>query len=89
METTFDRFINNNPKEKEIFEKEYNDFLLSELVLQKIEEKNISIKTLAKEAGVSPAIIQKMKNKNSETITYRTFSNVLKTLGYKISIEKI
>lgn len=89
METTFDKFINNNPKEREIFEKEYNDFLLSELVLQKIEEKNISIKTLAKEAGVSPAIIQKMKNKDSETITYRTFSNVLKTLGYKISIEKI
>jgi DNA-binding Xre family transcriptional regulator len=89
METTFDKFINNNPKEREIFEKEYNDFLLSELVLQKIEEKNISIKTLAKEAGVSPSIIQKMKNKNSETITYRTFSNVLKTLGYKISIEKI
>jgi DNA-binding phage protein len=89
METTFDKFINKDPKEREIFEKEYNDFLISEFVLQKMEEENISIRTLAKNAGVSPTVIQKMRSKNSEKITYRTFSNVLSTLGYKISIEKI
>jgi Zn-dependent peptidase ImmA (M78 family) len=89
METTFDKFINNDPKEREIFEKEYNDFLVSEFVLQKMEEENISIRTLAKKAGVSPTVIQKMRSKNSEKITYRTFSNVLNTLGYKISIEKV
>jgi transcriptional regulator with XRE-family HTH domain len=89
METTFERFITNDPKEKEFFDKEYNDFLLSEFVLQKMEEDNISIRALAKKAGVSPTIIQKMRSKNSEKITYRTFSNVLNTLGYKISIEKI
>jgi DNA-binding phage protein len=89
METTFDKFINNDPKEREIFEKEYNDFLISEFVLQKMEEENISIRALAEKAGVSPTIIQKMRSKNSEKITYRTFSNVLNTLGYKISIEKM
>jgi transcriptional regulator with XRE-family HTH domain len=89
METTFDKFIRNDPKEREIFEKEYNDFLISEFVLQKMEDENISIRTLAKKAGVSPTIIQKMRSKDSEKITYRTFSNVLNTLGYKISIEKI
>jgi hypothetical protein len=89
METTFDKFINNDPKEREIFEKEYNDFLISEFVLQKMEEENISIRALAERAGVSPTIIQKMRSKNSEKITYRTFSNVLNTLGYKISIEKM
>jgi DNA-binding Xre family transcriptional regulator len=57
--------------------------------MAKMEEENISIKTLAQRAGVSPSIIQKMRGKNSEKITYRTFSNVLNTLGYKISIEKI
>jgi transcriptional regulator with XRE-family HTH domain len=89
MGTTFDIFINKNSKEREIFEKEYNDFLISEFVLQKMEEENISIRTLAEKAGVSPTIIQKMRSKNSEKITYRTFSNVLNTWGYKISIEKI
>jgi hypothetical protein len=89
METTFDKFINSDPKEREIFEKEYNDFLISEFVLQKMEEENISIRALAERSGVSPTIIQKMRSKNSEKITYRTFSNVLNTLGYKISIEKM
>ncbi|MDR1287606.1 MAG: XRE family transcriptional regulator [Treponema sp.] len=72
METTFDKFINKDPQEREIFEKEYNDFLISEFVLQKMEEENISIRTLAKNAGVSPTAIQKMRSKNSEKITYRT-----------------
>jgi DNA-binding Xre family transcriptional regulator len=89
METTFDRFVNNDPNESDRVEKEYNYFLISEFVLQKMEEENISRRTLAKKAGVSPTVIQKMRSKNSEKITYRTFSNVLNTLGYKISIEKV
>jgi transcriptional regulator with XRE-family HTH domain len=72
-----------------VFEKEYNDFIVSEFVLEKMEEENISIRVLAKKAGVSPTIIQKMRSKDSEKITYRTFSNVLNTLGYKICIEKM
>jgi hypothetical protein len=38
MKTTFDKFINSNPKEKALFDKEYNEFLLSEFVLKKYEE---------------------------------------------------
>jgi transcriptional regulator with XRE-family HTH domain len=89
METTFDKFINNDLKEKKIFEKEYNDFLLSEFVLEKMEEENISVRTLAKKAGVSPTIIQKIRSKNAEKINYRTFTNIINSLGYKINIEKI
>ncbi|WP_461257387.1 helix-turn-helix domain-containing protein [Treponema sp. R80B11-R83G3] len=89
MESTFDKFINNDPKEKELFEKEYNEFLLSEFVLEKMESENISVRKLAKKAGVSPTIIQKIRSKNAERINFRTFTNVLHTLGYKINIEKI
>jgi len=89
METTFDKFINNNPKRKEKFDKEYNEFLLSEFILEKMEEDNISIRTLAKRAGVSPTVIQKIRGSNAERINFRTFTNVLYTLGYKINIEKI
>jgi DNA-binding Xre family transcriptional regulator len=63
METTFDRIINNNPKRKEKFDKEYK-------------------------AGVSPTVIQKIRSKNAERINFRTFTNVLNSLGYRISIEK-
>ena len=89
MESTFDKFINNDPKEKELFEKEYNDFLLSEFVLEKMEAENISVRKLAKKAGVSPTVIQKIRSQKTARINFRTFTNVLNTLGYKINIEKI
>jgi len=87
--TTFDKFINNDPKEKEAFDKEYEDFLLSEFVLEEMEQKNLSIRALAKKAAVSPTVIQKLRSKDAQKINYRTFVNILHTLGYKIKIEKI
>lgn len=89
MDTTFDKYINNDPKEREQFDREYADFLLSEFVLEQMEKENISIRTLAKKAGVSPTIIQKIRSKDAEKINYRTFSSVLNSLGYRINIEKI
>jgi DNA-binding Xre family transcriptional regulator len=89
METTFDKFITNNPKEKEKFDKEYNDFLLSEFVLEKMEEEHISVRALAQKAGVSPTIIQKIRTKNAERINFRTFTTVLHSLGYRINIERM
>jgi DNA-binding Xre family transcriptional regulator len=89
IETTFDKFITNNPKRKEKFEKEYNDFLLSEFILEKMEEEHVSVRALAQKAGVSPTIIQKIRTKNAERINFRTFTTVLHSLGYKVSIERI
>ena len=88
METTFDKFINNDLEQKALFEKEYNEFLLSEFVLEKMEEEKISVRALAKKAGVSPTVIQKIRSKEAERINFRTFTTVLNTLGYKISIER-
>jgi DNA-binding Xre family transcriptional regulator len=88
MKSTFEEFIS-DPKRKKEFEKEYNEFLLSEFVLEKMEIEKISVRALAQKAGVSPTIIQKIRSKNAERINFRTFSNVLHSLGYKISIERI
>ena len=88
MKSTFEEFISDS-KRKEKFEKEYNAFLLSEFVLEKMESEQISVRSLAKKAGVSPTIIQKIRSKNAERINFRTFTNVLHSLGYKISIERI
>jgi len=89
MESEFNRFFNEHPEQKEIFEKEYNDFLLSEFILEKMEAENISVRALAKKAGVSPTIIQKIRSKNASRINFRTFTNVIHTLGYKINFEKV
>ena len=88
MKSTYEEFIS-DPKRKEKFDKEYNDFLLSEFILEKMESENLSVRTLAKKAGVSPTIIQKIRSKNAERINFRTFTNVLHSLGYRVSIERI
>lgn len=87
--TTFEQFFEENPEQTPIYEKEYNDFLLSEFMLEKMEEENISVRELAKKANVSPTVIQKLRSKNAEKITLTTFTNVLQCLGYKIKLEKI
>jgi ribosome-binding protein aMBF1 (putative translation factor) len=90
METIFDKLINSDPVEKNKLEKDYNDFLLAEFVIDKMEEENLSVRTLAKKANVSPTVIQKIRNeKTADKINYRTFLNVLNTLGYKVSVERM
>ena len=88
MKSTYEEFIS-DPKRKEEFDKEYNEFLLSEFILETMEAENISVRALAKKAGVSPTIIQKIRSKNASRINFRTFTNVIHTLGYKISFEKM
>jgi DNA-binding Xre family transcriptional regulator len=58
-------------------------------VLEKMELENISVRTLAQKAGVSPTVIQKIRTKNAARINFKTFTNVINSLGYKISLEKI
>jgi len=89
METTFDRFIGNNPKEKKLFDSEYADFALTEFLLEQIEKAKMSADTLARKAGVSSAAIRKINNKTTENLNYRVFSRVLNTLGYRFTIEKL
>ena len=86
--STYEEFIS-DPQRKEKFDKEYTDFILSEFILEKMESENLSVRALAKKAGVSPTIIQKIRSKNAEKINFRTFTNVLHSLGYKVNIERI
>ena len=46
METTFNKYINNDPREREKFDREYADFLLSEFVLEKMDQENLSVRAL-------------------------------------------
>ena len=87
--TTFEQFFKDNPDQKEIYDKEYNDFLLSEFMLEQMEAQNISVRELAKKADVSPTVIQKLRSKDAQKINLTTFTSVLKSLGYQIKLEKV
>ena len=87
--TTFEQFFKDNPDQKEIYDKEYSDFLLSEFMLEQMEAQNISVRELAKKADVSPTVIQKLRSKDSQKVNLTTFTSVLRSLGYQIKLEKV
>ena len=86
--TTFDRLMQ-DPKFKDEFEKGYNDFLISEFIIEKMEEENISVRELAKEAKVSPTTIQNLRSGNAESVKYKTLSNIMQKLGYALQPVKM
>lgn len=50
-QTTYDRFMaNKTPAQRKKFEKEYRDFVLSELLIALMKEDEISIRLLARQA---------------------------------------
>jgi len=53
-------------------------------------EENLSVRSLAQKASVSPTVIQKLRNNESaEKITYSTFMSVIRSLGYRMRLEKL
>ena len=86
--TTFDRLMQ-DPNFKDEFEKGYNEFLISEFMIEKMEEENISVRELAKEAKVSPTTIQNLRSGNAENVKYKTLSNIMQKLGYTLQPVKM
>lgn len=77
-----------NPKEKREYDKDLKDFLLSELILAAMEDDDISVRKLAKLAGVSPTIVQEMKSGTKKSFNTKSFFKILKGLGYTFLLER-
>ncbi len=59
IKSTYDEFIESlSKKEREDFEKGYKDFLLSEMLIALMQEKEVSVRKLAKEVGLSALEIE-------------------------------
>ncbi|OHD70643.1 MAG: hypothetical protein A2W19_01190 [Spirochaetes bacterium RBG_16_49_21] len=86
--STFD-FIMRDPERREQFEKGYNEFLVNEFLLEAMEENHISVRKLAEKAGVSPAIIQRIRTGGSSNITLKKLSDIATALGYRINFQKL
>ena len=86
--TTYER-LTQNPIRKAKIKKEYQQLLLSELLIALMEEDNVSVRKLAKEAGISPSIIQDVRSGKKENITLKSFSSIAAALGYGIVLERL
>lgn len=86
--STYERLIQEDPEFEKDLESRYQEFILSELLLAVMEEDHISIRMLAKEAKVSPSLIQDLRSGKKDNLTLRSFSNIVEALGYNIVLEK-
>lgn len=86
-ESTFDREMQ-DPLFKEEFEKEYNEFILSETILAMMEETHKSVRKLANESGLSPTVIQNIRSGLQQDIKLSNFINISHACGYKLVLQK-
>lgn len=85
--STFERVMS-DPKQKKAFEKEYANFLLSELLLDAMAQQNISVRALSKASGISTSVIQNLRAMQPVNITLKTLNALLSTLGYELVARK-
>jgi len=87
-ETTFDKFMIDKTQ-KELFNKEYNKFLLSEFLLDAMNENHITVRRLSKESGISTSIIQNIKTEKATNVTLNTVMALASSLGYRLTFKKV
>jgi len=84
IESTFERFIESlSPEERKKYDEEYREFVLSELLLAAMAKDDISVRKLAKMAGVSPTIVQAMRSGSKTDFSMQSFFKILRGLGSK------
>jgi DNA-binding Xre family transcriptional regulator len=85
--STFEREMK-NAKFKKAFEQSYKELLLSELLIAIMEEDEKSVRGLAKEVGISPTVIQKIRSGKQDNIKVSNFVSIVHACGYKLFLEK-
>ncbi len=88
-QSTYEKFVKSlTPKERKEFEKEYKDFLVSEMLLAAMERDAISVRKLAEAAGVSPTIVQGIRSGKRKNVSIQSFLKILNVLGYHLVAER-
>lgn len=85
--STFNREMKNVAFRKK-FEKEYKEFLLSEIISALMENDSKSVRKLAEEVGLSPTVIQKIRSGKQDDVKLSNFINISHACGYHIILEK-
>ncbi len=73
---------------KKTFDKEYQGFVLQELLLAISEEDEKSVRVLAKEAGLHPNAIQNLKSGKTSDVKLSTFLKIAGAYGYSLELVK-
>lgn len=85
--STFERIMK-DPDRKKSFDDKYATFLLSEFLIEEMEQNNLSVRALAKESGLSTSIIQGIRSGERKNMTLRNVQKLTRTLGYNLILKK-
>jgi len=77
-----------SPKFRKLFEKEYGELILSELILAMMAEDNVSVRKLAKQIGVAPSVVQSVRSGKHKNMTLKTFIKMIAALGGEIAVKR-
>jgi DNA-binding Xre family transcriptional regulator len=84
IKSTYDEHIESLPvNQKKEFDQGLKDFALSELILALMERDDVSVRKLAKIAGISPTVVQAMRSGEKDDFSMQSFFKILKGLGCK------
>lgn len=84
IKSTVDELLESlSPEERKKYDEEYREFVLSELILAAMAKDNVSVRQLAKMAGVSPTIVQAMRSGSKTDFSMQSFFKILRGLGSK------
>lgn len=87
QQSTYDRLMRDK-RFRKAYEKEYREFVLSELVLALMENDATSVRKLAEQAGLSPTTIQDIRSGKQKDIRLTKFRSIVETFGYHLVLEK-
>src|SRR3954464_1327576 len=85
--STIDRWME-KPGFRKAFQREYKEFLLSELVLALMAEDTKSVRELARELGGSKTVIQNLRSGEQTDMKLSNFVKLTHAYGYNIVLEK-
>ncbi len=77
-----------NPKFRKLFEREYAELLLSELILEMMEEDKITVRKLAKEVGIAPSVLQSVRSGKHSNMTLKNFIKLISALGGEVNVRR-
>ena len=86
-QSTFDRMMGNKKFKKE-FDLEYNELLLSELLIAAMENDQKSVRKLADAVGLSPTVVQKIRSGQQKDVKFKNFIGLMRECGYSVVLEK-
>jgi len=87
--STYEKFLESmSPKQRKEFEEGYKELLISEMLIAAMKQDGISVRELAREAGVSPTIVQGIRSGKRENVSVKSLIKIMNALGYKLKAER-